>query len=94
MTTHFLPLDIVFENDDLVAINKPHGLLVHRTRIAADATEFAVQLLRDQINQPVWPVHRLDRKTSGVLLFAKSKAIKSVSMAFWCSSCFDKIFAF
>ncbi len=77
MTTHFQSLEIIFENDGLIAINKPHGLLVHRSKIAADATEFAVQILRDQINQLVWPVHRLDRKTSGVLLFAKSKEFNS-----------------
>lgn len=42
--------------------------------MAADATEFAVQMLRDQIGGiHVYPVHRLDRKTSGVLLFAKNK---------------------
>jgi tRNA pseudouridine65 synthase len=56
-----------------VAINKPHGLLVHRSRIARDAEEFALQLLRDQIGEKVYPAHRLDRKTSGILLFAKSK---------------------
>ncbi len=77
MSTPFQLLEIVFENDNLIAINKPHGLLVHRSRIAADVQEFAVQRLRDQINQPVWPVHRLDRKTAGVLLFAKSKATNS-----------------
>lgn len=68
------PLEIIFEQDDLIAINKPHGLLVHPTRIARDAEVFAVHLLRDQIGQWVYPVHRLDRKTSGVLLFAKTKA--------------------
>lgn len=66
-------LDIVFQDDDLIAINKPHGLLVHRSSIAADASEFALQLLRDQIGQPVYPAHRLDRKTGGVLLFALNK---------------------
>jgi len=67
-------LDILYEDDNLIAIHKPHGLLVHRTRIASDAREFAVQILRDQIGGAhVYPVHRLDRKTSGVLLFAKSK---------------------
>ena len=71
------PLEILYEDDSLIAINKPHGLLVHRTKIAADATEFAVQLLRDQIGQRVFPVHRLDRKTSGVLLFAKTEAANS-----------------
>ena len=66
-------LDIIFQDDDLVAINKPHGLLVHRSPIAADAEEFALQLLRDQLGRHVYPVHRLDRKTAGVLLFALNK---------------------
>jgi tRNA pseudouridine65 synthase len=66
-------LDIIFRDEHLIAINKPHGLLVHRSPIAADAQEFALQLLRNQIGQKVNPVHRLDRKTSGVLLFAFDK---------------------
>jgi tRNA pseudouridine65 synthase len=66
----FLPLEILYQDSDLVAINKPHGLLVHRSKIAVDTDIFAVQLLRDQLNAHVYPVHRLDRKTSGVLLFA------------------------
>ncbi|WP_259068760.1 pseudouridine synthase [Mucilaginibacter sp. X4EP1] len=69
-------LDIVYQGDDLVAINKPHGLLVHRSSIAMDASEFALQLLRDQLNRKVFPVHRLDRKTGGVLLFALSKDVE------------------
>lgn len=63
-------LEIVYQDDFLVAINKPHGLLVHRSPIAADASEFAIQLLRDQLGRKVFPTHRLDRKTCGVLLFA------------------------
>lgn len=69
-------LDIVYQDDDLVAINKPHGLLVHRSSIAMDASEFALQLLRDQLSRKVFPVHRLDRKTGGVLLFALSKDVE------------------
>ena len=46
---------------------------MHRTKIALDADEFALQILRDQIGQKVFPTHRLDRKTSGVLLFAKDE---------------------
>ena len=65
-----LPLQILYHDEHLIAINKPHGLLVHRFAIAADTSEFAVQILRDQIGQRVYPVHRFDRKTSGVLLFA------------------------
>jgi tRNA pseudouridine65 synthase len=63
-------LEILYRDDVMVAINKPSGLLVHRTALDRHETEFAVQRLRDQIGQRVWPVHRLDRGTSGVLLFA------------------------
>lgn len=68
-------LEILYKDEYLVAINKPHGLLVHRSPIAKDASEFAVQLLRDQLNQRVYPTHRLDRKTGGVLLFALNEEI-------------------
>ncbi len=70
-------LEILYQDDHLIAINKPHGLLVHRSPIAADASEFAIQMLRDQIDQYVYPCHRIDRKTSGVLLFAKDKATQA-----------------
>lgn len=65
------PLTICYEDDYYIAINKPQGLLVHRSSISRDATTFAVQHLRDQVGYHVFPVHRLDRKTSGVLVFAK-----------------------
>jgi tRNA pseudouridine65 synthase len=63
-------LDILYRDDFLVAINKPAGLLVHRSNIDRHETRFAVQLLRDQIGRRVHPLHRLDKGTSGVLLFA------------------------
>lgn len=66
-------LEIIYEDENLIAINKPHGLLVHQSSIARDATEFALQMLRDQVGKHVSPVHRLDRKTSGILLFAFDK---------------------
>ena len=69
-------LTILFQDRDIVAINKPSALLVHRNRQARDHV-FALQLLRDQLGQFVYPVHRLDRATSGVLLFAKSSEIAS-----------------
>lgn len=68
-------LEILFQDEHLVLINKPHGLLVHQSPIARDAEEFAIQLLRDQIGQKVYPAHRLDRKTSGILVFSKSKEV-------------------
>jgi tRNA pseudouridine65 synthase len=69
-------LEIIYRDEHLIAINKPHGLLVHRSPIAADASEFALQMLRDQIGIKVNPVHRIDRKTGGILLFAFNKEVE------------------
>lgn len=71
-------LEVIFQDEHLIAINKPHGLLVHQSPIARDAEEFALQLLRDQIGQNVWPAHRLDRKTGGLLLFALNKEVNAL----------------
>lgn len=71
-------LTILYQDRDLVAIDKPCGLLVHRSPIDKHETEFAVQRLRDQIGQHVYPIHRLDRPTSGVLLFALSSEVASL----------------
>ncbi len=62
-------LAILFQDERYVAINKPSGLLVHRSEVDRSERRFALQLLRDQLGQHVYPVHRLDKPTSGVLLF-------------------------
>ncbi len=69
------PLSILYQDDNLVAIHKPSGLLVHRSPIDKHETRFALQMVRDQIGQRVYPLHRLDKPTSGVLLFALSSDI-------------------
>jgi tRNA pseudouridine65 synthase len=63
-------LEVLYRDEHLIAIDKPAGLLVHRSDIDRHETRFAIQLLRDQIGRRVQPVHRLDKGTSGVLLFA------------------------
>jgi tRNA pseudouridine65 synthase len=63
-------LEIIYKDDCLVAINKPSGLLVHKSMIDSREIYFAMKMLRDQLGQWVYPVHRLDKPTSGVLLFA------------------------
>jgi len=73
-----LTLPLIHGDEHLVAIAKPPGLLVHRTQLAAREDEAALQLLRDQLGRPVWPAHRLDRGTSGVLLFALSPEVASL----------------
>jgi tRNA pseudouridine65 synthase len=63
-------LHLLYRDDRLVAFNKPSGLLVHRSLIDRHERRNAVQMAREQIGQWVYPVHRLDKPTSGVLLFA------------------------
>ncbi|RTE86989.1 MULTISPECIES: tRNA pseudouridine(65) synthase TruC [Gammaproteobacteria] len=76
-------LPILFQDEHIVVIDKPSGLLVHRTALAWGETEFAMQQLRDQIDQHVFPIHRLDRPTSGVLVFAlNSEIARKLSDAF------------
>jgi tRNA pseudouridine65 synthase len=65
-------LSILYQDALLVAVHKPAGLLVHRSPIDRHETRFALQLLRDQLGCRVYPVHRLDKPTSGVLLFGLS----------------------
>ena len=63
-------LPILYVDEHLVSVNKPSGLLVHRSPIDRHERRFAVQLLRDQLGRRVFPVHRLDKGTSGALVFA------------------------
>ena len=69
------PLEILYQDEWLVAVNKPAGMLVHRSFLDKHETEFVMLRLRDQIGQHVFPLHRLDRPTSGVLLFGLSSDI-------------------
>jgi tRNA pseudouridine65 synthase len=68
-------LTIIYQDEHLIAIHKPAGLLVHKSLIDKHETQYAMQILRDQIGQWVYPLHRLDRPTSGVLLFGLSKQV-------------------
>lgn len=71
-------ISILFEDEYLVAIHKPAGLLVHRSYLARKEKFFAMQLTRDKVGCHVFPVHRLDRPTSGVLLFAKNSEVANL----------------
>lgn len=64
------PFTILHRDEDWLAIHKPAGWLVHRTGLDAHEPRIVLQALRDQIGQPVYPVHRLDKGTSGVLVLA------------------------
>lgn len=68
-------LPVLYQDDQLIAVNKPAGLLVHRSDIDRHETENAMKTVRDQVGQWVFPVHRLDKATSGVLVFALDSEI-------------------
>ena len=76
-------LDILYLDDYLAIVHKPAGWLVHRTPLDKGETRFVLQTLRDQIGQHVWPVHRLDKGTSGVLVFAlNAELARTLGQAF------------
>jgi tRNA pseudouridine65 synthase len=76
-------LKILYLDDYLAIVHKPAGWLVHRTPLDKGETRFVLQALRDQIGQHVWPVHRLDKGTSGVLVFALSADVaRTLGQAF------------
>ncbi len=68
-------IDILYQDDALIAVNKPSNLAVHRSKFVGPADEFLIDLLREQIGDSVYLAHRLDRATSGVLLVARSKDV-------------------
>ena len=79
-------LGILYEDRDLIAINKPAGLL--SVGSGRDKEPHALGILRDQQSRrnksiKLWPVHRIDRDTSGVLLFATSREIREAVMKEW-----------
>ena len=79
-------LEIIHQDKDLIAINKPAGLLSVGT--TSENKNHALALLRTQLSRgkgsvKLWPVHRLDRDTSGILLFATSKEVREAVMDTW-----------
>jgi len=71
-------LRVLHVDPALIAIDKPAGLLVHRSALDAHETRSAADLLRTQLGAPVWMLHRLDKATSGVLAFARSAEVASL----------------
>ena len=77
------PLTLLHVDERIVAVDKPAGLLVHPSGLDAHEQQTALKLLRDQLGQWLWPLHRLDKATSGVLLFARdAQAAREWGLAF------------
>jgi tRNA pseudouridine65 synthase len=68
-------LDILYQDDALIAVNKPAGLAVHRSKMVGNAETFLIDVLREQVGGTTYLAHRLDRATSGVLLIARSTEV-------------------
>jgi tRNA pseudouridine65 synthase len=68
-------LEILYQDDSLMAVNKPAGLAVHRSKMVGNADTFLIDVLREQVGGTLYLAHRLDRATSGVLLIARSSEI-------------------
>jgi tRNA pseudouridine65 synthase len=67
------PIEVLLQDEHLVAVCKPGGLLVHRTPEASREKRFLLQRVRDQLGGDwLYPVHRLDRAASGIVVFATS----------------------
>ena len=91
---HRLPFDILYEDRDVIVIDKPAGLLTTHTKVvgraAREAQLTAENLLNDYVRKGqsrsrsrVWLVHRLDRETSGVMMFAKSEEVAERFRSRW-----------
>lgn len=65
-------LDLLHIDAHLLAVDKPPGLAVHRSRLVGDDEDYLMDRLRLQVEGRLHAVHRLDRATSGVLLVARS----------------------
>jgi len=81
-------VDLLYEDDDIVVVNKPSGLLTMGTD--RDKTRTAHTILNDYVckgnsksRNRIYIVHRLDRDTSGILIFAKSEKVKLILQENW-----------
>lgn len=76
-------LRILFEDKNLLAVSKPAGFLVHKTAIAKTVTENLVETLQQQLNRSVFPIHRIDRPTSGIVWFAFNRETANTMRQLW-----------
>lgn len=91
---HRIPFEILYEDRDVIVIDKPAGMLTTHTKVvgraAREAQLTAENILNDYVRKGqlksrnrVWLVHRLDRETSGVMMFAKSEAVAEYFRSNW-----------
>lgn len=85
-------IDVLFADDDLVAVNKPAGIAMHRSSMAAREDAYLVDVIREQLGRTLYLAHRLDRATSGVVLLAASKETAAALGAQFMSRAVEKTY--
>lgn len=88
-----MDIEIIYEDDAIIAINKPTGMIVHRTDTSPSDEVVALSLVRKYLKNRIFPIHRIDKRTSGVLIFGKTSQMahlihtqiinKSVQKEYW-----------
>ncbi|MEG2322260.1 MAG: RNA pseudouridine synthase, partial [Bacilli bacterium] len=81
-----LSLDIIYEDKDIIVVNKPYGLLSISTNNENDETMYrkvSDYIKKDDPHNKIFVIHRLDKETSGLIMFAKNAKIKELLQASW-----------
>jgi 23S rRNA pseudouridine955/2504/2580 synthase/23S rRNA pseudouridine1911/1915/1917 synthase len=86
-------IEIIYQDDDIIVVNKPLGIIVIPDQYT-DEIKTLVGILKRQLNQKIWVVHRIDKDTTGVLVFAKNAEVhRNISMQFQNSQVYKKYIA-
>lgn len=86
-------VEIIFEDETIIVVNKPNNVLIHNSYYARNIKDATIlELLQEQLGFPLYPVHRLDRKTSGVLLLAKQKQNVAIFQELFNSNTIEKTY--
>lgn len=86
------PLEVLYVDEHLIAVDKPSGLFVHPSDADRRVSQSVLKSVRQQFNQYVYPVHRLDRATSGIVLLARSSMAASRMGTLFSERCVKKTY--
>jgi len=89
-----MSLEIIFEDENIICVNKPNNVLVHHAFLSRNVADedSLLQLIEKEFQMKVYPIHRLDRKTSGLILLAKEKEFVSKFQELFIAKEIDKIY--
>jgi tRNA pseudouridine65 synthase len=90
---YIIAIDIIYEDDYMIVVNKPNNFLIHESHYARNIREVTLlEFLEQQLGYPVYPAHRLDRKTSGIILLLKDKQYVSQFQELFTSNTMHKTY--